>query len=137
MRGEKNVSISPSVSASGSPPRARGKEILILKPRNSFVDHPRVRGEKASEITEEDFNQGSPPRARGKDPLAAQADVELGITPACAGKRDALELLKMRWEDHPRVRGEKLTAGVSSLSLWGSPPRARGKDPSWSCPLSD
>ena len=91
----------------GSPPRVRGKGGIIRY--NNFVhritpacagkserfwsrkdtleDHPRVCGEKRLEIISMHLVKGSPPRVRGK---AASADVgfrNLGITPACAGKR--------------------------------------------------
>ena len=50
-------------------------------------DHPRVCGEKThKDMTTED-NMGSPPRMRGKAPSAAQAALQMGITPAYAGKR--------------------------------------------------
>ena len=50
---------------------------------------------------------GSPPRVRGKARQAVYKDIKHGITPACAGKSLARELLLIVSRDHPRVCGEK------------------------------
>ena len=50
---------------------------------------------------------GSPPLARGKDEFNKVEDMELGITPACAGKRAKFVFGEVRLWDHPRLRGEK------------------------------
>ena len=90
-----------------SPPRMRGKElgfhIVAVKigitpacagkrrcPRfrpGKTRDHPRVCGEKfyVDEVLPGDT--GSPPRMRGKGQARREIVVELGITPAYAGKR--------------------------------------------------
>ena len=69
----------------------------------------------------------SPPRMRGKVIVRSRNAVQIGITPAYAGK--SARILKRRTEkrDHPRVCGEK-TAPRHRLHLAkGSPPRMRGK----------
>ena len=72
-------------------------------------------------------DMGSPPRMRGKEAVAMKPTVLTGITPAYAGKRNALLWPICRTRDHPRVCGEKqLVAELPKTSL-GSPPRMRGK----------
>ena len=72
--------------------------------------------------------KGSPPRVRGKDPLAAQADIQLGITPARAGKSTAHGGCGNQNGDHPRACGEKRIMYERGSRAAGSPPRVRGKD---------
>ena len=86
VRGEKFSSSQLRYNLAGSPPRARGKGLIIQQrqidsgitpacagkrfPQNSFVrarrDHPRVRGEKLASSPKAVQTEGSPPRARGK-----------------------------------------------------------------------
>ena len=49
------------------------------------------------------------------------------ITPACAGRRKAEDLLLLATQDHPRVCGEKMVSGSFALYRPGSPPRVRGE----------
>lgn len=52
--------------------------------------------------------QGSPPRRRGKADKDDVSGLDLGITPAWAGKSfDSLTVCR-RLRDHPRMGGEKL-----------------------------
>ena len=55
----------------------------------------------------------SPPRMRGKVIVRSRNAVQIGITPAYAGK--SARILKRRTEkrDHPRVCGEKLKFGTN------------------------
>ena len=48
------------------------------------------------------------------------------ITPACAGIRGYFSGTLSYEEDHPRVRGDKPSAGKRLRRPGGSPPRARG-----------
>ena len=90
-------------------------------------DHPRVGGEKAIRPPALSCGWGSPPRVRGKERFLREIGVDIGITPACAGKsRIELRVLPLR-EDHPRVCGEKMASRTISLLVKGSPPRVRGK----------
>ena len=70
---------------------------------------------------------GSPPRMRGKDLVKFCLCPRFGITPAYAGKRLPLQRNGRRYRDHPRVCGEKLKFIAAAFSMWGSPPRMRGK----------
>ena len=95
-----------SWSISGSPPRMRGKVLVLVVEdlhsgitpayagKRSFLDlhpnpvwdHPRVCGEKVWRDVKRAAKAGSPPRMRGKDPLQIPVDDATGITPAYAGK---------------------------------------------------
>ncbi len=70
---------------------------------------------------------GSPPHVRGKEEKAMSKATEMGITPACAGKRPEHSAPASAQRDHPRMCGEK--SGYSGLRAWvrGSPPHVRGK----------
>ena len=50
-----------------------------------------------------------------------------GITPAYAGKSSTAYQRAVEDMDHPRVCGEKLKFIAAVFSMWGSPPRMRGK----------
>ena len=64
---------------------------------------------------------------RGKVVQAQAGGSRVGITPACAGKSFAREILLIVSRDHPRVCGEKRRPSSHSHTLPGSPPRVRGK----------
>ena len=65
---------------------------------------------------------------RGKAELRQLALLDVGITPACAGKRDSKGKKRQTTGDHPRVCGEKRAAQHYRARNVGSPPRVRGKD---------
>ena len=72
----------------GSPPRVRGKVCDKVHQAGAVQDHPRVCGEKCVCVGCVRRSVGSPPRVRGKAGRVQQLGARLGITPACAGKRD-------------------------------------------------
>ena len=72
---------------------------------------------------------GSPPRMRGKGDWTTDHPGQTGITPAYAGKSCLKSHRSTSGRDHPRVCGEKAYSRVIIGSLWGSPPRMRGKEP--------
>ena len=131
----------------GSPPRVRGKVRLWLLANAfdritpacagkravfwarvaSWEDHPRVCGEKFHFLSQSTLLMGSPPRVRGKAGGGIENAAGLGITPACAGKRDGAGGGASVGLDHPRVCGEKKDGAQSCTRLLGSPPRVRGK----------
>ena len=148
MRGEKHQHAKRRACTAGSPPHARGKadaECQEVPPTgitpacagksyNSVIvpvfngDHPRMRGEKADAWQAQAEREGSPPHARGKVWKADTYGMRKGITPACAGKRTAGAAAWEAAGDHPRMRGEKLSARLSGVHKTGSPPHARGKE---------
>ena len=84
-------------------------------------------GEKALKYIVKAQDKGSPPRVRGKDDKIAPLLPELGITPACAGKREKGSSTLIGSWDHPRVCGEKCLFALHHALSLGSPPRVRGK----------
>ena len=148
VRGEKAFGYIIFRCYPGSPPRARGKVVRLLRSKmkqgitpacagksrkciseiSVTQDHPRVRGEKWSRRRPGSSVPGSPPRARGKELFSAGRTVDAVITPACAGKRGCICVNITYFWDHPRVRGEKLVLFFLFNTWKGSPPRARGKD---------
>ena len=145
--GEKALSSTALGLAIGSPPRGRGKGVLIF-PRRAAVgitpawagkrrragggtparqDHPRVGGEKKMYRTAGACFSGSPPRGRGKVAVDHFLHSAAGITPAWAGKRAFFHDSGRMPRDHPRVGGEKYEIEGTGLTIKGSPPRGRGK----------
>ena len=66
-----------------------------------------MRGEKFRAACTAPQFAGSPPHARGKEIAVPIPTVEVGITPACAGKRPSPMPPLAAKRDHPRMRGEK------------------------------
>ena len=147
--GEKGLLSYKIDQTQGSPPRMRGKDPLemfyggqkgitpayagksnLLQYRQTPTwDHPRVCGEKDFKSAHPSQQLGSPPRMRGKGFRVVQRLLELGITPAYAGKSDKIYDSITGNKDHPRVCGEKVSVLFNACLSWGSPPRMRGKAP--------
>ena len=124
--GENSMLSFPIFSASGSPPRMRGK----LSCRKTYTlsrgitpadagktgfteltgdgakDHPRGCGENSRRLTVSRLNSGSPPRMRGKPFVVCAGCTTLGITPADAGKTSPAPRAWYWTRDHPRGCGE-------------------------------
>ena len=65
---------------------------------------------------------------RGEDVLVIYVTKrEGGITPACAGKTRAADVVCMGLKDHPRMRGEDCLILQWNQFKGGSPPHARGR----------
>ena len=75
---------------------------------------------------------GSPPRGRGKGMCRIFFRCRKRITPAWAGKRSMHIPARKPGRDHPRVGGEKCFVILGKPEPLGSPPRGRGKGPSFS-----
>ena len=148
MCGEKFSSCRKPSSGQGSPPRVRGKGpefvavVLLAGITPAYAgksavksllchrvgDHPRVCGEKFRLTSVTTPQRGSPPRMRGKE-LSVSAHCHIcGITPAYAGKSEAVNGPGIAGKDHPRVCGEKTMHLQFPALSSGSPPRMRGKD---------
>ena len=148
MCGEKSGFCQRSILHLGSPPRMRGKAIVIqrvdrlggitpacagkrtplLTPRSVTWDHPRVCGEKPESGRWGEQDAGSPPRMRGKAPRFLIAKGLFRITPAYAGKSVKVNEPDCLPRDHPRVCGEKKDNPDEWSEVQGSPPRVRGKE---------
>ena len=145
--GEKPWTPWEKIVLKGSPPRVRGKALVLTdfmadsritpacagksastsSTRTLSEDHPRVCGEKWKFGGGSFSTQGSPPRVRGKVFRAYFQRRAVGITPACAGKRREFIGSCGKAQDHPRVCGEKRCFLTAPLAQTGSPPRVRGK----------
>ena len=104
-----------------------GKSKIRRKGRWQHRDHPRVCGEKTQigQVVHPDW--GSPPRMRGKEVGVSGDGLQLGITPAYAGKSSP-GLSDMHANgDHPRMCGEKARTLIVEDEPQGSPPHVRGK----------
>ena len=133
----------------GSPPRARGRPAVLLQDRASrrltpacagttgrstcrpagCWAHPRVRGDDPDVIRVEDVISGSPPRARGRPRRGRELELDVRLTPACAGTTQSTPPRRASSQAHPRVRGDDSGRICSSAVARGSPPRARGRPP--------
>ena len=107
LRGEKLSPFASPRKELGSPPLARGKEVVpsagsgdpgitpACAGKSSYFfsgfaftkDHPRLRGEKNLHLYFPQRRWGSPPLARGKEGGEYIMSKSVRITPACAGKR--------------------------------------------------
>ena len=112
----------------GITPAHAGKRRDTHRYDTRFRDHPRACGEKFNGMTDEELQEGSPPRMRGKVCSELSGLLQIGITPAYAGKSAPFQQLTTQSWDHPRVCGEKPGVVISQSLCGGSPPRMRGKD---------
>ena len=146
--GEKCAPTAQQNTATGSPPRMRGKagQIQSQTPELGITpayagkslrlcilsrllqDHPRVCGEKAFVRSCCASRTGSPPRMRGKVCTYSATEHGYGITPAYAGKSRPDPEPDAGTGDHPRVCGEKSAPMYPVPPVTGSPPRMRGKE---------
>ena len=111
----------------GITPAYAGKSTSRSAPPQAHRDHPRVCGEKGKKSRKTAGGIGSPPRMRGKVLAHRFDDHSCRITPAYAGKSGSLRFSSGQCRDHPRVCGEKALSKTVWSTLWGSPPRMRGK----------
>ena len=88
---------------------------------------PRACGEKEWTVHRRVEAEGSPPRVRGEESQIKEAYPNLGITPACAGRRRRFSAPYEVPQDHPRVCGEKYELCACNDFDLGSPPRVRGE----------
>ena len=126
--GENFVSDSVRRGLDGSPPRMRGKLLhsvgalvheritpahagktdLKLFQARLVSDHPRACGENPAAGTAGFLTTGSPPRMRGKHYIALRKALCQRITPAHAGKTNAVSSYSLYVADHPRACGENI-----------------------------
>ena len=125
--GEKHDPCTRHIDIVRITPACAGKSSAIVCKFWRVVDHPRVCGEKKGGRRRRPQMAGSPPRVRGKGHRAIPERLELGITPACAGKSCNSWIHRQHQRDHPRVCGEKQHPQHIIAQKEGSPPRVRGK----------
>ena len=92
-------------------------------------EHPRLRGEGKNRPVASQRAAGTPPPTRGRAPRVSKRQGYKGNTPAYAGKGARTSIgTRPSWE-HPRLRGEGWNARLALLTLLGTPPPTRGRDP--------
>ena len=110
--------------------KSRGSEAR----RPPHRDHPHPCGEKAKALTYCKELLGSPPPMWGKESLSAAEYNTLGITPTHVGKRNRIDRVVVRWEDHPHPCGEKYSYRRRTHLPTGITPTHVGKRPSSTSP---
>ena len=85
----------------------RGKGAHVPAAFRRSRDHPRMCREKVIISSIVAAIQVSPPHVRGKGLHILAHGLDVGITPACAGKRQGQVVPGFAFEDHPRMCGEK------------------------------
>ena len=108
-------------------PAHAGKTFVTSFLLLAITDHPRACGEKNRLQRDISSYRGSPPRVRGKGTRQRGEPLGGRITPACAGKTDAISDYSVSLSDHPRVCGENCIVHCPRACDCGSPPRVRGK----------
>ena len=106
MRG-KVVAMTVNANSNGITPAYAGKRPTFRILFTLRRDHPRVCGEKEASPIGRLSSLGSPPRMRGKGDGAGYRLLQIGITPAYAGKSASSLVPLHRVGNHPRVCGEK------------------------------
>ncbi len=91
-------------------------------------DHPRIRGEHALGVDDADL-LGSSPHTRGARVHPAGLFQRQGIISAYAGSTSGRLPESPATRDHPRIRGEHNTFGLSKHRVMGSSPHTRGALP--------
>ena len=115
----------------GITPACAGKTKRNKKYSRFRWDHPRMCGENAGTLAACDRLRGSPPHVRGKQVSNCSCSCSFGITPACAGKTEAVTHNSENLRDHPRMCGENTMLCKCMTWLKGSPPHVRGKRTSY------
>ena len=108
-------------------PAYAGKTIIVVHNLLILEDHPRLRGENRRGDNISCGGYGSPPPTRGKQSILNCNTRNCRITPAYAGKTSTVTFVTLPDRDHPRLRGENVTAELAVLIAVGSPPPTRGK----------
>ena len=126
MRGKVNIRPDTPIQIRITPAYA-GKSISSLCSYAFHKDHPRLCGEKKLDRVKHCGTMGSPPPMRGKVNIRPDTPIQIRITPAYAGKREAPTEAEDVCGDHPRLCGEKRLRHANNRSPQGSPPPMRGK----------
>lgn len=86
-------------------------------------NHPRMHGEEPLISMRPSGTVESPPHARGREICETGDGSNLGITPACAGKRRETFSKPLSVRNHPRMRGEESNENAASEDM-AIPPKS-------------
>ena len=146
MRGEHLSRASRVSKNSGSSPHARGahSSVGVWRHNRRIIpacagstggggggapacwDHPRMRGEHENRYDRTNRKRGSSPHARGALYDDGKNLFFTRIIPACAGSTPHQAFTNHLSWDHPRMRGEHISAQSVTVPFEGSSPHARG-----------
>ena len=126
MRGKVDC-LPQLVQAGRITPAYAGKRSLGSRTNGFNKDHPRLCGEKLTQEIGDGSYPGSPPPMRGKAASHIREMQLPRITPAYAGKRRHVVVVRDVNQDHPRLCGEKHVKYKLVFMQTGSPPPMRGK----------
>jgi len=127
VRGDDRDGHGAGRSHRGTPPRARGRPLLLtvqcLDDRNTPACAGTTAPTGGTSATGPEH-----PRVRGDDRLEPPGEgVVQRNTPACAGTTPQRGRRRTNPQEHPRVRGDDLVMVVTPGTRRGTPPRARGR----------
>ena len=89
-------------------------------------DHPRLRGEHRNSVLCAALMLGSSPLTRGAPPCPSSRLRHRRIIPAYAGSTNEQARRVRLHQDHPRLRGEHASSGITISGYQGSSPLTRG-----------
>ena len=125
-RGEYRRRFRCAPRCAGSSPLSRGIRGERVGGCGGDGDHPRSRGEYLRVPHPDGGQQGSSPLSRGIRAICGHPIDYTRIIPALAGNTHTPAPQERRRPDHPRSRGEYLTAAENAMSAAGSSPLSRG-----------
>ena len=127
LRGE-DLQVFPfSIKSLETPPLTRGRRRLSRKREPAVKKHPRLRGEDGRREQVAHLVLETPPLTRGRRECASFPRVQLGNTPAYAGKTARKRKRSPDTWKHPRLRGEDLFSLPRRFFLQETPPLTRGR----------
>ena len=106
-------------------PACAGKTDHQKTPVSSSQDHPRMCGKDTQYKQHLKDKLGSPPHVRERHLLGSLGCYGFRITPACAGKTLAVDVVVDVFKDHPRMCGKDASKREYIHGLGGSPPHVR------------
>ena len=126
IRGEHGSRAVRRPSRAGSSPHTRGALKSTSTAPETSEDHPRIRGEHAAAGVPSATACGSSPHTRGAPCSDGDCFDLVGIIPAYAGSTSVGCPPTVALADHPRIRGEHCSTGVTGAFDRGSSPHTRG-----------
>ncbi len=120
IKGAKQTEIAPGITPACAGRTQKDDTITAIQ-----TDHPRVCGKNSRASSEPETMLGSPPRVREERGAVFSSPFGIGITPACAGRTDAIGRAHSVDGDHPRVCGKNKLQITDAGVRTGSPPRVR------------
>ena len=112
----------------GNTPACAGKRAAKQKRPRAAGKYPRVCGEERPASIAFTRELEIPPRVRGRGCKVTPAQLTLGNTPACAGKRRGHRRSTGRCWKYPRECGEEEAPSPAHQPAPEIPPRVRGRD---------